>query len=86
MYTELKNRIERAWEDATLLHEPEILDTIEQVVALLDKGELRVAEPKEDGTWQVNEWVKQAVMLYFPSHELTTSDAGDLDFYDKLPL
>ncbi|MBR1958099.1 MAG: 2,3,4,5-tetrahydropyridine-2,6-dicarboxylate N-succinyltransferase [Tidjanibacter sp.] len=86
MYTELKNKIERAWEDATLLHEPEILDAIEQVVALLDRGELRVAEPKESGEWQVNEWVKKAVILYFPTHEMTTSHAGDLEFYDKLPL
>lgn len=86
MYSELKNHIEAAWENGELLHEPEVLDAIEQVVTLLDEGKLRVAEPTEDGTWQVNEWVKKAVILYFPTHEMTTSHAGDLEFYDKLPL
>ena len=86
MYSELKNHIEAAWENGELLHNPEVLDAIEQVVTLLDEGKLRVAEPTEDGTWQVNEWVKKAVILYFPTHEMTTSHAGDLEFYDKLPL
>lgn len=86
MYSELKNHIEAAWENRELLHEPVVLDAIEQVVALLDEGKLRVAEPTEEGDWRVNEWVKKAVILYFPTHEMTTSHAGDLEFYDKLPL
>ena len=86
MYSELKKHIEAAWENGELLREPAVLDAIEQVVTLLDEGKLRVAEPTEDGTWQVNEWVKKAVILYFPTHEMTTSHAGDLEFYDKLPL
>ena len=86
MYSELKNHIEAAWENRELLHEPVVLDAIEQVVALLDEGKLRVAEPTDEGDWRVNEWVKKAVILYFPTHEMTTSHAGDLEFYDKLPL
>lgn len=86
MYSELKKHIEDAWENRELLNNPEVLDAIERVVTLLDEGKVRVAEPIEEGRWQVNEWVKKAVILYFPTHEMTTSHAGDLEFYDKLPL
>ena len=79
MYSELKKHIEAAWENGELLHEPEVLDAIEQVVTLLDEGKLRVAEPTEEGEWQVNEWVKKAVILYFPTHEMTNANAGGVE-------
>ncbi|MBQ5930759.1 MAG: 2,3,4,5-tetrahydropyridine-2,6-dicarboxylate N-succinyltransferase, partial [Tidjanibacter sp.] len=72
MYNDLKDKIEAAWMDAEQLHNPATLAAIEEVVDLLDKGILRVAEPTEDGNWQVNEWVKKAVILYFPTHGMKT--------------
>ena len=86
MYSTLRNTIEAAWNDAEQLHNPATLAAIEEVVELLDKGTLRVAEPTAEGDWQVNEWVKKAVILYFPTHGMKTSHAGDLEFYDKMPL
>ena len=86
MIENLRQHIEAAWENRDLLRNPEVLEAIEQVVTLLDEGKLRVAEPTEEGEWRVNEWVKKAVILYFPTHEMTTSHAGELEFYDKLPL
>ena len=60
-------------------------NTIRKVVDLLDKGELRVAEPIEGG-WQVNEWVKKAVVLYFPIQKMETLEAGIFEYHDKMPL
>ncbi len=86
MYSYLKNHIEAAWDNRELLSEPAVRQAIEEVVTLLDEGKLRVAEPTQEGSWQVNEWVKKGVILYFPTHDMATSHAGDLEFYDKLPL
>lgn len=66
--TEIKNLIEKAWEDRSLLKDEKVVETIKQVVEMLDKGELRVAEPNGDD-WIVNEWVKKAVILYFPTQK-----------------
>ena len=63
--TELRQTIEQAWDNRDLLKEEKTTSAIRQVIDLLDKGELRVAEPVSGG-WQVNEWVKKAVVLYFP--------------------
>lgn len=81
----LKEIIERAWNDRNLVFEKETLSAIEEVINLLDKGELRVATPKGEA-WQVNEWVKKAVVLYFPTQKMETLHAGVLEFYDKIPL
>lgn len=81
----LKQYIESAWENRDLLKEKEYSSAIEQVIELLDKGDLRVAEPV-DGNWRVNEWVKKAIVLYFPLQPLKTMKAGDLEFFDKIPL
>ena len=62
---ELKNIIESAWENRALLQEENTIKAIREVISLLDAGTLRVAEPTSDG-WQVNEWVKKAVVMYFP--------------------
>ena len=81
----IKKIIESAWENRELLKQQNTIDTIRQVVDLLDKGELRVAEPIENG-WQVNEWVKKAVVLYFPIQKMETLEAGIFEYHDKIPL
>lgn len=77
--------IEAAWDNRELLTEEETVRAIEQVIEDLDKGKLRVAEPVNDG-WQVNEWIKKAVILYFPTRKMETLKAGPLEFYDKIKL
>ena len=83
--TELRQTIEQAWDNRDLLKEDKTTSAIRKVVDLLDKGELRVAEPVEGG-WQVNEWVKKAVVLYFPIQKMETIECGPLEFHDKIPL
>ncbi len=77
--------IETAWDKRELLENKETQSAIREVVELLDKGELRVAEPTEDG-WQVNQWVKKAVVLYFPIQKMETLEAGIFEYHDKIPL
>jgi len=77
--------IEKAWENKELLKEEKTQNTIREVIELLDKGKLRVAEPKGDG-WQVNEWIKKAVILYFPIQKMETMEAGPMEFHDKMKL
>ena len=83
--TELQQIIERAWDNRELLKEASTQNAIREVVNLLDQGELRVAEPV-DGGWQVNEWVKKGVVLYFPIQKMETIECGPLEFHDKIPL
>ena len=82
---EIRDIIESAWENRDLLKEQHTIDTIRKVVDLLDKGSLRVAEPTTAG-WQVNEWVKKAVVLYFPIQKMETLEAGIFEYHDKIPL
>ena len=82
---EIREIIESAWENRELLKDQNTIDTIRKVVDLLDKGTLRVAEPVADG-WQVNEWVKKAVVLYFPIQKMETLEAGIFEYHDKIPL
>jgi len=77
--------IEAAWEDRSLLKQEETQNAIRSIIKQLDKGDLRVAEPTTDG-WQVNEWVKKAVVLYFPIQKMETFHAGPMEFHDKMPL
>ena len=81
----IKIVIENAWNDRALLKDENTISTIKKVIDLLDNGVLRVAEPTNNG-WQVNEWVKKAVVLYFPIQEMKTIEAGPLEFHDKIPL
>ena len=81
----IRETIESAWENRELLKEENTINTIRKVISLLDKGELRVAEPF-DGGWQVNEWVKKAVVLYFPIQKMETLEAGIFEYHDKMPL
>ena len=82
---ELKERIEEAWMNRELLKTSDTQSAIRAVVNLLDKGELRVAEPTSNG-WQVNEWVKKAVILYFPIQQMETIEVGPFEFHDKIAL
>ncbi|MEG1612408.1 MAG: 2,3,4,5-tetrahydropyridine-2,6-dicarboxylate N-succinyltransferase [Alistipes sp.] len=88
MYEELKQIIERAWNDRTLLSDESVRAAVNAVVEELDKGRLRTAEPidKERTQWQVNEWVKKAIILYFPMRPMRTIRAGELEWYDKMEL
>lgn len=82
---ELRTKIEAAWENRDLLKEDSTQNTIRQVIKLLDNGELRCAEPIKGG-WQVNEWVKKAVVLYFPIQKMETLEVGIFEYHDKIPL
>jgi 2,3,4,5-tetrahydropyridine-2-carboxylate N-succinyltransferase len=77
--------IEKAWTDRSLLQESNTTDAVRIVIALLDEGKLRVAEPVTDG-WQVNEWVKKAVVMYFPIQKMETHEVGIFEFHDKMLL
>lgn len=84
--------IESAWADRDLLADPEVVQAIAGVVEKLDRGELRVAEPSTSlgptasNGWKVNEWVKKAVLLYFPIRKMETVECGPMEFHDKIPL
>ena len=82
---ELQQIIETAWDNRDLLKEAQTITAIKEVVNLLDLGKLRVAEPTTDG-WQVNEWVKKAVVLYFPIQQMETFEVGIFEYHDKIPL
>lgn len=82
---ELRNKIEAAWDNRDLLKEPTYKEAVEEVVNYLDLGLLRVAEPLGDD-WQVNEWIKKAVVLYFPLQKMQTIEVGPFEFHDKIPL
>ena len=81
----MKETIEKAWENRELLKEKETIRAIEAVIEQIDKGKLRVAEPDGD-KWKVNEWVKKAVVLYFPIRQMETIEVGPFEFHDKMPL
>jgi 2,3,4,5-tetrahydropyridine-2,6-dicarboxylate N-succinyltransferase len=78
--------IEAAWENRSLLNEATTIQAIEHVIEEIDKGRLRVAEPLADGDWHVNEWVKKAVILYFPIRKMETIEVGPFEFHDKMAL
>jgi len=78
--------IEKAWEDRSLLEKEATRSAIESVIAQLDAGKLRVAEPLKNGDWQVNEWVKKAVVMYFPIRKMETIEVGPFEFHDKMAL
>lgn len=82
---DLKDIIERIWEDRNQLSLLESVEAVRKTVDLVDKGTLRVAEPKGD-QWQVNDWVKKAIVLYFPIQQMETIEVGPFEFYDKIPL
>ena len=89
----LQSIIEKAWDNRELLKDETTLKTIREVIALLDSGTLRVAEPTANtssslstGSWKVNEWVKKAVVMYFPIQKMETWEAGIFEYHDKMLL
>jgi 2,3,4,5-tetrahydropyridine-2-carboxylate N-succinyltransferase len=82
---ELRDTIEHAWDNRALLKEEAIQEAIFSVVEQLDRGKLRVAE-KVDGRWKVNDWIKKAVILYFPIRQMETIETPPFEFHDKIPL
>ena len=83
--SELKNIIEDAWNERDTLKDPKVQSTIRNVINLIDQGKLRCAEPV-NGEWQINEWVKKAVVLYFPIQKMETMEVGIFEYHDKIPL
>ncbi len=82
---ELKELIEKAWTDRELLKSQEVQTAVREVVAMLDKGKLRVAEPDGEN-WKVNEWIKKAVIMYFPIQQMEVIEVGPFEFHDKIAL
>ncbi|MEM9001785.1 MAG: 2,3,4,5-tetrahydropyridine-2,6-dicarboxylate N-succinyltransferase [Bacteroidota bacterium] len=83
--TDLRVLIEQAWQDRGLLKKMEIQTAIKKVIDFIDEGKLRCAEPTADG-WQINEWVKKAVVLFFPIQKMEVLEAGIFEYHDKIPL
>ena len=81
----LQQTIENIWDNRELLKDAESQASIREVIRQLDLGELRVAEPTAAG-WKVNEWVKKAVVMYFPIQKMETIEVGPFEFHDKMPL
>lgn len=82
---ELRQLIEAAWENRDLLKEKDTILAIRSVIDELDKGARRIAEPTKNG-WVVNEWLKKAVILYFPIQKMQVIEVGPFEFYDKIKL
>lgn len=82
----LQQIIEAAWANRELIKEQATQDAIRTVIEMLDKGEIRVAAPDQNGAWIANEWVKKAVILYFPIQQMETIEVGPFEFHDKIPL
>jgi 2,3,4,5-tetrahydropyridine-2-carboxylate N-succinyltransferase len=81
-----RSLIESAWMHPERRSEPAVKQAVEDAMAALDQGLLRTASPGTDGEWEVHEWVKMAVLLYFPAHNSQVLQAGDLAFFDKVPV
>jgi 2,3,4,5-tetrahydropyridine-2-carboxylate N-succinyltransferase len=82
----MRSIIEAAWENRELLKENQTVEAINHVIEELDKGVIRVAEPTDSGDWIVNEWVKKAVVMYFPIRKMETIEVGPFEFHDKMAL
>lgn len=82
----MRELIEKAWEERTLLQEAPVREAVLEVVRLLDGGQLRAAECDADGYWTANEWVKKAILLYFGLQGMETLEAGPMEYHDKIPL
>ena len=85
MYNDLKKIIENAWDQRELLTDADVQTAIRKVIAALDEGQLRVAE-NNGKEWITNEWIKKAVILYFPIQKMETTIVGPFEFHDKIPL
>lgn len=81
----MQSTIEQAWENREMLKDSSVQKTIRDVIEEIDKGRIRIAEPSLDG-WKVNDWVKKAVILYFPIQQMKTIEVGPFEFHDKMEL
>ncbi|NDB53085.1 MAG: 2,3,4,5-tetrahydropyridine-2,6-dicarboxylate N-succinyltransferase [Chitinophagaceae bacterium] len=81
----LQKIIQEAWSNRDLVKQANTQDAIRAVIEEVDKGRIRVAAPV-DGKWVVNEWVKQAILLYFSIQPMQTWDVAPFEFYDKMLL
>ena len=81
----MKELISSAWADRELLKNETYSNAVRNVIEEIDKGRLRVATPTENG-WEVNEWVRQAILLYFAIQPMQTWDLQPFEFYDKMLL
>ena len=81
----LKETIDAAWNNRELLHKTDVQEAICEVVDQLDRGELRVAEKGQNG-WKLNDWIKKAVILYFPIRKMEAIEVPPFEFHDKIPL
>jgi 2,3,4,5-tetrahydropyridine-2-carboxylate N-succinyltransferase len=85
MHDELRQQVEAAHADRSLLERQEIREAVEAAIALLDAGKLRTATRDGPGRWTTHPWVKQAILLYFALRKMEVTHAGPLEFHDKLP-
>jgi len=81
----MRKIIEDAWENRSILSQPQVQSAIRAMIDDLDKGKLRIAEPKDD-VWVVNEWIKKSVILYFLIQKMELIKVSPFTFYDKIPL
>lgn len=81
----MKSLIESAWNDRSLLKSDETQKAIRNVINELDNGNIRIAE-ENNGIWKINEWIKKAVILYFPIQKMESIEIGPFEFHDKIPL
>jgi 2,3,4,5-tetrahydropyridine-2-carboxylate N-succinyltransferase len=82
----LKELIQEAYKNRALLGDEQYEQAVHQTIALIDKGTLRVASKNENGEWQVNQWVKEAILMYFGVQKMQTWESGPMEFYDKMLL
>ncbi|MDX1332985.1 MAG: 2,3,4,5-tetrahydropyridine-2,6-dicarboxylate N-succinyltransferase [Robiginitalea sp.] len=81
----LQQLVEAAWENRDFLKDADTQNAIREVIDQIDQGKLRCASPSAEG-WQINTWVKKAVVLYFPIQKMQTLEAGIFEYHDKIPL
>ncbi len=81
----IQNLVNDAFDHPDRISDPQVVQAVESVIAHLDQGQLRVAEPTGEG-WRVNEWVKKAVLLYFRLRGMETLEAGPFEYHDKIAL
>lgn len=83
---EIRTTIEEAWNNRELLRDPAVQKSIRECIEMLDQGHVRIAQQAQDGSWQINEWLKKAIILYFPIQAMQTIEVGPFEFHDKIPL
>lgn len=82
----LPSLIEAAYQNRALLAQQQYEDAVRETIEAIDKGVLRVAVPKDDGSWVIQQWVKQAILLYFAVQKMQTWELPPFEFYDKMEL